>query len=58
MASKSRSFRVLIAMKPLVYKDEAVKLTREMVLEALLDKLSRKEIDDNFVVVIEELGAA
>jgi hypothetical protein len=45
-------------MKPLVYKDEAVKLTREMVLEALLDKLSRKEIDDNFVVVIEELGAA
>jgi len=51
-----RKFRVLVAMHPLVFNDFFEKKPdKEAVLEIVLDKLQRKELDEKFIVVVEEV---
>jgi len=47
-------YRIVIAMRPWVFHDQfPQKPDKNAILEVLLDKLQRKELDDHFVVVVE-----
>jgi hypothetical protein len=49
-----RKYRVVVAMRPWVFRDKFPrKPDKNAVLEMLLDKLQKKELDDRFVVLVE-----
>lgn len=49
-----RKYRVVVAMRPWVFRDKFPrKPDKNAVLEMLLGKLQKKELDDRFVVLVE-----
>ena len=49
-----KRYRVVVAMKPLVFDDDfPEEPDKKWILEILLGKLKDGELDENFVVVVE-----
>jgi hypothetical protein len=49
-----RKYRVVVAMRPWVFRDKFPRRPdKNAVLEMLLGKLQKKELDDRFVVLVE-----